>query len=302
MSKKTLVFHLRGARRKAIRSAAGEALALLAGLGPEEMAGGPLSELGGIFWLSLPGEKLEEAEPRFPRLGYSTAVDLVESFIAGHGGDREKVRWRGSNYRLRRLYTEDEAEAREAAPDRRPFALAIGGQVRPVKGYRGDGGPLSRRGLPVCDARLLVNLTQATPGARLLDPFAGIGGVLIEAAAAGVAAVSVDNDAFLRYGLARISGGRHCLADASRLPFRDGTFDAIATEPPYDRSAEPVVPAFVDEAYRVLRQGAFLAVLCSLWQEAPLKAAAADKGFVLRHEERIDRKGSACPALLWRKP
>ena len=72
-----LVLHLRAARGKARAAAVAEALALLHDLAPSAPAGGPLSERGGVAWVELPERHLAAATARLPRLGYTTAVDLV---------------------------------------------------------------------------------------------------------------------------------------------------------------------------------------------------------------------------------
>ncbi len=298
MNEAVLICRVRPARRRALATAQAEAVSLLSDLGAETLSGGPLSEQGGVYWLSLPEGRLPEIRARLPRLGYTSAVHQ----LAAPGAGREAVRWHGRNYGLERLYREEETALRAAAPDRRAFALPIGGEVRLVRGYRGDSGPLSRRGLPVYDARLLVNLTSVRPGARFLDPFAGVGGVVIEANAAGACAVSCDKDPFLRYGLERLTGGRHCLADATHLPFRDGAFDAVASEPPYEASAAEAVTEALAEAHRVLRPGGRLALFCARWQMEPLKAESAALGLLPLHEAPIDRKGTACGVLAWGKP
>jgi tRNA (guanine10-N2)-dimethyltransferase len=135
------------------------------------------------------------------------------------------------------------------------------GNLRPVTGYRGDGGNLSRRGLPVPVARLLVNLVATEPGSLFLDPFAGVGGIIIEALANRYEVVSSDWDPVLQHGLSH-PGSHHIAADARHLPFPDETFDAIATEPPYREEATPLVVEALPELYRVLKKGRRLAMLC----------------------------------------
>ena len=252
MSTAVLVLHLRAARRKARAAAVAEALALLHDLGPSAPAGGPLSERAGVAWVELPQRALAAATARLPRLGYTTAVDLVTP-AAGS----PDVTWRGRPWRLERLHTEDAADMREQAPDRREFLFAAGGgPVRPVRGYRGSGGdPLGRRGLPVCDARLLVNLVAPAGPGLLLDPFAGVGGVALAARAAGWATVTGDLDPALRHGLGRLGGGAHLVADARRPPLRAACVDAVATEPPYDRGGA-AGRAGPGRAHRLLRPGA----------------------------------------------
>lgn len=292
-----------------------EAQCLLQDLGATAPTGGPLSEQGAVFWIELAEEAETAARDRLPRLGYTVAVDAVVPVPGGAAPRGERgvlVRWRGAPHRIERIYEEDAGAARESAPDRRVFLLPdAAGDVRPVRGYRGDGGEMSRRALPVCDARLLVNLVAPAfqsgegPG-RLLDPFAGAGGIVREALAGGGAGgplplvASVDLDAVLRFGLAAL-GARHSVADAARLPFRDAMFDAVATEPPYHAEALPAVVGALGEIARVLRPGGRVAMLCAAPQAEPLRLAAAACTLTRFLDAAIDRKGLGVVALAWRK-
>jgi hypothetical protein len=331
-----LVLHQRAARRRARAAAVAEAVALLHDLEASAPAGGPLSERGGVFWVRLPGRHLAAATARLPRLGYSTAVDLLAAGGRGGPGDRRGdppvdrggpvVRWRGRPWRLERLHTEDPAGHRDQAPDRREFLFEAGdGRLRPVRGYRGGADPLARRGLPVCDARLLVNLVaparpepptggvapgraevaagQAAPAGAgvLLDPFAGVGGVALAGRAAGWWVLTADRDPVLRHGLGRL-GGAHLVADARSLPLRAGTVDAVATEPPYDPQVGPLAGQALAEAGRLLRPGGATAWLCAAWQAAGLRASAAALGLRPVLDTPVDRKGLPVVALAWRKP
>ncbi len=309
MTEVLLICHLHPARRKARAAATAEALCLLHDLGATAPGGGPLAERGGLFWIALPLDRLEQATARLPRLGYARAVDLLEpapAFAArqplrGRGNEpADIVRWRGRPFRLARLWTEDAGALRERAPDRRVFALEqADGAVRAIRGYRGDGGPLGRRGLPVCDARLLVNLVSGAPAGPLLDPFAGIGGILLEAVASGRRVVSCDIDPALRHGLAA-TGVRHCVADAGRLPFATASIAAIATEPPYDRGAERAILAALAEGARVLLPDGRLAILCAAWQAEGLRRAATALGLTPVLDAALDRKGLEVVVLAWK--
>jgi hypothetical protein len=296
-----LVLHLRAARRRAAAAARPEALALLHDLEPSAPSGGPLADRGGVVWVEVPEDRLAAAAARLPRLGYSTAVDLlVADEPPGRGGP--PVRWRRRGWRLERLHAEDAAGHRERAPDRRVFLVeAGGGPVRPVRGYRGGAGPLERRGLPVCDARLLVNLVAPAGPGWLLDPFAGVGGVALEARAAGWGVLTGDLDPALRHGLGRL-GAAHLLADARALPLRGGSLDAVATEPPYDRSVGPLADQALAEACRLLRPGGATAWLCAAWQAPGLRATAAALGLRPVLDCPVDRKGVPVLALAWRRP
>ena len=284
-----------------------EALALLHDLAPSAPAGGPGGDRAGRFWVELPERHLAAAAARLPRLGYSTAVDLVEAAPAAAGRARAGAGRRGRGQsrepgRLVRLHTEDPAGHREQAPDRREFLVeGDDGRVRAVRGYRGDGRTLGRRGLPVCDARLLVNLVAPAGPGLLVDPFAGVGGVALAAAAAGWTAVTADRDPALRHGLGRLGAG-HLVADARRLPLRPGSVDAVATEPPYDPTVGPLAAEALAEAARLLRPGGATAWLCAAWQADRLRSAAAGLGLQPALDTPVDRKGTAVVALAWRTP
>ena len=100
-------------------------------------------------------------------------------------------------------------------------------------------------------ARALVNLTQVRKGQTMLDPFCGTGGILIEAALMGAKVLGSDLSAEMIDGCAQ--NMRHFSARWERLEIVDvgdvlstfGKVDAVATDPPYGRSAstmkEPVL-------------------------------------------------------------
>jgi 16S rRNA G966 N2-methylase RsmD len=212
------------------------------------------------------------------------------------------------SYRLARVYEEDARLMREQAPDRRSFLLGnSAGEVRSVKGYRGDGSPLGRRGLPVCDARLLVNLVFAPPvfapdvgKQTFLDPFAGAGGIVLEALSAGYAVVSLDIDPGLCRGLAAF-GASHSVANASRLPLQAESFAAVGTEPPYDRAAEGAILASLGEIARVLKKGGKAAMLCAEWQAEKIRPRIQEAGFTVYLDSPVDRKGTPVVVLAMQK-
>jgi SAM-dependent methyltransferase len=139
-------------------------------------------------------------------------------------------------------------------------------------------------------------------GGVFLDPFAGIGGIVIAALAGDYTAVlSTDDDAFLMHGLTHI-GAHHCVADARRLPFADATVDAIATEPPYDEVAEDIINTALVEMVRVLKDGARLAVFCAAWQAEGLRDTAKALPITSYLDSPVNRKGTDCVVLAWQKP
>lgn len=90
-------------------------------------------------------------------------------------------------------------------------------------------------------ARALVNLARTPRGGTFLDPFCGVGGILLEAGLVGAKPTGVDIDPEL------VKGARENLKEAGLEEFelRSGDarkleieeVDAIATDPPYGRQA-----------------------------------------------------------------
>lgn len=293
-----LVCTLRPARQSAKIPAILEALTLLRDFDGLALRSGPAPDTGSFFWLALPQNALDAAKALLPRLGYTSAVEL-----AVQGGS---TRWHGAGYHFQPLYREDAAALREQAPDRRDFLLRnADGELVSVKGYRGDGQLFSKRGLPVYDARLLVNLAGVRAGDRLLDPFGGIGGVVLAGRVAGASAISTDNDPFVADGLAALAD-LHLQADAHRLPFAAECFDAIATEPPYDEDPlNPLAASAVAETLggmvRVLKAGGRLAILAVGWQTPLLREAAATLDLQTLLESPINRKGLDVFVFVWER-
>jgi hypothetical protein len=300
---RALVLHLRPSRRKAREAAMAEVATVLEDLGGRPLPGGPLSEVAGVAWVAVGPAPRARIAGRVAQLGYTEAVDLVVP-AAEVEGDPEatwtRARWRGEDVVLVPVHAEPPETLRAEAPDRRSFLLECGdGVTRRIAGYRGGRGPLEHRALPPADARLLVNLVArpSRGGGTLLDPFAGAGGVVLQAGRAGWAAVSADVDPTLRHGLAELGGGRHVVADAAALPLGAASVDAIATEPPYHGGATAIVVAAVAQAARVLRPGGRLAMLVATAQAAAVREAAGASGLAVDVDVAIDRKGTDVTCL-----
>jgi len=122
-------------------------------------------------------------------------------------------------------------------------------------------------------ARALVNLSRCPTGGRLLDPFCGTGGILIEAARIGIHAIGGDLLPAMversRGTLADVRGQFDLrVADVGEWSSLEPRVDAVATDPPYGRSTttarEPLGSlyrrAFATFA-KALRPGAYAAVV-----------------------------------------
>jgi len=149
-------------------------------------------------------------------------------------------------------------------------------------------------------ARCMINLARAPRGGTLLDPFCGVGGILIEAGLMGIKPVGVDIDPAMvekartnleSYG---IKNFKLSVGDARRLS--KGKFDAVVTDPPYGRQAstgradleslyEEVLPSIAS----VLRRGGRVCITSPA--EIDIKDFAEGAGFIEaeRYEQRVHR-------------
>lgn len=90
-------------------------------------------------------------------------------------------------------------------------------------------------------ARTMVNLSEARPGSRFLDPFCGSGGILVEAGVIGCKLIGMDIDPKMSKGSKEnldalgIDSKNICVGDARHIPMKE--IDSVATDPPYGRSS-----------------------------------------------------------------
>lgn len=123
-------------------------------------------------------------------------------------------------------------------------------------------------------ARALVNLSRVKKGQRLLDPFCGTGGVLIEASLIGAKPIGSDIDRRMVKGCEEnlsslnIENAELFCTDISEVAADVEKVDAIATDPPYGRSATTKredVPSLYERAFeifsKVLRPRGYLSIL-----------------------------------------
>ena len=146
-------------------------------------------------------------------------------------------------------------------------------------------------------ARALVNI--AKPGENLFDPFAGTGGILVEAGLMGIKVIGSDIQRKLLLG-AKMNLDYYnvnyslMFQDACSLALREENVDAVVTDPPYGRSAavkaesiEHLLAGSLKEIYRVLKKGK-RAVFVS---ERPLEDIAKEAGFSIieTHLQRVHK-------------
>jgi len=158
-------------------------------------------------------------------------------------------------------------------------------------------------------SRLFVNLSRVRRNELFLDPFCGAGSFLIEAALIGCRVVGVDideemiNGARLNLRFFKIRPEALILGDARHLPLM--RVDAIATDPPYGRSAstrgaklDKLVYSFLSEAFNVIQPGRYICIAAP--SRLDLKSLSISIGFkVLEyHFMRVHRSLTRIIAVL----
>lgn len=201
------------------------------------------------------------------------------------GVDTQRVEWALGSVLVDRGFSVDldepDHELRAAFAD---DTCAVGWLL--VEGARGFGAraptekPFFKPGsMDPIEARAVANLAGARPGSTVVDPMCGTGGILVEAGLVGSRVVGFDAQSKMVRGTrenlvhylgdgprgdtsesarARTADVDVGLADAARLPLRDGSVDAVVVDVPYGRQSKVASPdldslvrAVLGEARRV---------------------------------------------------
>jgi tRNA (guanine10-N2)-dimethyltransferase len=141
-------------------------------------------------------------------------------------------------------------------------------------------------------ARALANAAGARPGATVLDPMCGTGGILVEAGLVGARVLGIDAQAKMvrgtRENLARyLDGGWHVArGDARSLPVADGSVDAVVFDAPYGRQSK--IEGRLDELLLdALEEARRVAPRCVVVGDRPWAQPASATGW--RIEAAFDR-------------
>jgi tRNA (guanine10-N2)-dimethyltransferase len=150
-------------------------------------------------------------------------------------------------------------------------------------------------------ARCMVNLSRASPGKLFLDPFCGVGGLLIEAGLIGCKMIGCDvklsmvKGAFKNLLFFGLTPEGLIQADARKLPLN--SVSCIATDPPYGTSTttlkssvKQLLQDFLIEALRILEFKSFICLAAP--KEIQVEEIGEKIGFNLieKHEVYIHKK------------
>ena len=147
--------------------------------------------------------------------------------------------------------------------------------------------------MPPKIARCMINLARATPGATFVDPFSGVGGIIIEAAVIGCRVLGIDANLRMLRGARKninyfdLASLGFLRADARHMPLQP--LDAIATDPPYGRGSSTMgnkvtklVEDFLLGVRSSLKRKAHLCISAPV--EVEVEDYARDAGLMVREK------------------
>jgi hypothetical protein len=303
-----IVFALRNSRIKAKQLAVMEAYIALSSVGGIFICNGPLGDVKGLFSFFVPAQRLDELRDTLPGIGYCHRFYLLDFHRALSEPPAEiatinELVWKGRRFAITPFFIQDPALYEAQSPHNREFKILTHGlEEKIVHGYRGDGTETGRRALPVEDARCMVNLSDPYTATRLLDPFAGGGGIVYQAKYINNAleVYSVDIDPVLAPGL-RMYGSRHYVGDAGLIHFRDERFDAIVTEVPFAPGATDRVLQAIGHLAGYLQEDGNMVLMSSVEQAVQIDPFVRDIGFHRYVFQPINRKGTDVAIMAWSK-
>jgi tRNA (guanine10-N2)-dimethyltransferase len=146
-------------------------------------------------------------------------------------------------------------------------------------------------------SRCLVNLSRTRIGGRILDPFAGTGGIMIEAALLGYEVYGIELKKWIAMGSLKNlryytpSLENIVVGDARKLMFRK-CFDSIVTDPPYGRSTTipdyslfNLLETFFSESRECLGDDGTVTLVTP--QEINIEDIASDMGYTLQESYKV---------------
>ncbi|MDD1706040.1 MAG: methyltransferase domain-containing protein [Methanoregulaceae archaeon] len=134
-------------------------------------------------------------------------------------------------------------------------------------------------------ARALVNISLVSPGERLLDPFCGTGGIILEGSLIGAQSIGSDIDPLMVSGSRKnVPCASFVRADTTCLPFRDASMDAVVTDLPYGQSVSIIA-------------GSLEGLYCDALSEIRRVLAPGKRAVVVTHRDISSEASLVMPVL-----
>lgn len=302
-----LVCRLRSSRNKAKHLAILEMATVLEPVDGIFIFNGPLGDVRGLIsFFVKPGSDSGLIE-RLKTVGYCNRFYKLD-FTLQHPDVTDEIksinkyRWKGYEFNVVRFFHQCKIKYQEQSVSNREFAIYQGGNsIKYVTGYRGDGSEAGRRGLPIEDTRMMVNLACPHSINSLLDQFAGSGGIIYTAKTIrqSLFTISADIDRVVEPGL-KMYSDLHYTCDARQINLKSNMVDAVVAEIPFSpRYTQIAIDAFLHILPSISQHGK-LVCMCHTNQTEPIKQALKHQLYLLLDAD-INRKGTPVSLLVWSK-
>jgi hypothetical protein len=269
---------------------------------------GPLGDIKGIISFLCPAKNIVSFKERLKFSGYCYTFYLLDfdnftqKNIPGLNSINPMI-WKGKKFSVTVFFNMDNKIFTEQSPNNRLFKIIDNNnEIKEIKGYRGDGSDTGKRALPVEDARCMVNLSQPFKNKRMIDPFAGAGGIIFQfkyIAPKGIM-TSIDIDPILKPGLESYAS-THYVMNSGDASFPENSFDSVITEVPFSDNVEIDIINALKKIDACLSKNGVYIIMCNEDQsEFIYKTMEELKNFLLFSHE-IDRKGTDVEIQIWHK-
>lgn len=299
---------LRNSRIKSKQLAIMEMLLMNYDLGLRFIKNGPLGDVKGLVSFMISKDKMDSLKERLNRIGYFNEFYLLDfdAEICENKSNIETINplvWKGLSFSIETIYKQDEKLYESQSPHNRTFKIvSYNGEEKTLNGYRGNGTDMGRRALPVEDARCLVNLSIPFNENKVLEPFAGGGGIIYmyKYINPNVDITSIDIDETLKPGL-EYYGAKHIVGSSANVHLSE-SFDAIVTEVPFSNNATDSVVEAIKNVYANLDEKGIIVLMCGAQQSHDIaNCLKEDLNSNLLFKKELNRKGTDVVIQVWTK-
>lgn len=299
---------LRNSRIKSKQLAIMEMLLMNYDLGLRFIKNGPLGDVKGLVSFLISKDKMDSLKERLNRIGYFNEFYLLDfdAEIYENKSNIETINplvWKGLDFSIETIYKQDEKIYESQSPHNRTFKIvSYNGEEKVLNGYRGNGTDMGRRALPVEDARCLVNLSIPFNENKVLEPFAGGGGIIYmyKYINPNVDITSIDIDETLKPGL-EYYGAKHIVGSSANVHLSE-SYDAIVTEVPFSNNATDSVVEAIKNVYANLDEKGIIVLMCGAQQSHDIaNCLKEDLNSNLLFKKELNRKGTDVVIQIWTK-
>jgi len=268
----------------------------------------PLGDIKGIIAFLCPKKNLISFKERLKFLGYCYTFYLLDfdnftnKNIIGMDSINPMI-WKGKRFSATMFFKQDNKIYTEQSSHNRKFKIInSNNEIKHIQGYRGNGSELGRRALPVEDARCMVNLSQPWKNKKMLDPFAGAGGIIYQfkyIVPEGIM-TSIDIDPVIKPGLESY-GSTHYAMSAADASFPENSFDSVITEVPFSNNAEIDIIKTLKNINSCLSENGVYVIMCENNQTEFIQKTMEELNNFKLFEHKIDRKGIDVEIQIWHR-